>query len=214
MEIEHERKNYSFPAESLFINLKRRRNDFEVLSRMTQPYKSLFFILFFIPGGFLKLISLPLSINRYDSIDVLLEEEDKRDLFRGIKTVYAPEYRVYTNGSIGSLIGKEKRDIHQFYNSHEFINQCNMNQKKSLSAPLEYDDQFRRANYDIPETFEIPEENKWLNFTNYASTEQNTNNALSKNVTNISSLDLSVFWHSQMSTQEIRKIQGNLFLLK
>lgn len=174
------------------------------------------FILFFIPGAVFKLINLPLSINRYDSNDVLLEEEDKRDLFRDIKTVYAPEYRIYANGSIGSPAGKEKRDIHEYYNPKDYINKCSMKKKKSSSTPLEEKNFYKLGKNKILEIFDIDndlldisDDNKWLNQTNFdRDIPKGQDIGLFRNVTNISSLDLSVFWHSQMSTREIRKLQG------
>ncbi|CAG9829203.1 unnamed protein product [Diabrotica balteata] len=51
----------------------------------------------------------PLSIKRYDQADLLQEDEDRREILKDIKTIFAPEYRVYTNDSICSTVTKRKR---------------------------------------------------------------------------------------------------------
>lgn len=87
---------------------------------MRQLYKLLLFVIF--PT---EIVSNPFYSNRFDQNDILLEEEDKRELSRGIKTVYAPEYRLYTNASISSLIGREKRELCRNYQPEIFLQRCN-----------------------------------------------------------------------------------------
>lgn len=165
-----------------------------------------------------KHVSLPFSLNRYDQSDVFLEEEDRRDLFRGIKTVYAPEYRIYTNGSIGGFTGRDKRELYEYYRPKEFFEKCKAQKTTSLPEeeviPIEMGKNNNFENFDIDDGFlDTVGGNSWLNYTNYIDPdirrEQELHLNPHRNLTNISSVDLSVFWHSQVGTQDIRKIQGN-----
>ncbi|KAJ8976142.1 hypothetical protein NQ317_018114 [Molorchus minor] len=46
----------------------------------------------------------------YDQAEIL-EEDDRRDILRGTKTIYAPDYRMYGNGSTCAFMGKWKREL-------------------------------------------------------------------------------------------------------
>lgn len=173
-----------------------------------------------------KTLSNPFYSNHFDQNDILLEEEDKRELFRGIKTVYAPEYRVYSNASISSLIGREKRELWPNYQPEIFLQRCNKRRKIfTSSTPSEEDDLFintngNNDNYNNLDgnnnLMSIPQSEKW-NFSNYIDPDIRSEHDLKlvthNNATNISSLDLNDFWHCQNGTQEIRKIQGNYYIL-
>lgn len=167
-----------------------------------------------------ELIDLPFSFKKYDQSDILLEEEDRRDLLRDIKTVYAPEYRIYTNGSIGTLVSKEKREVCRYCkNLEEFVTKCKGKKFKTTSIPVDEDDKIQMAKENILETFDVdnnlletPDRNSWLNITNYIEPdiqqEQDIEVGSKKKISDWSSLDLSVFWHNEVGTSEIRKLQG------
>lgn len=185
---------------------------------MNYVYNLIVFYIFFNSEIISKHISLPFSLNRYDPSDILLEEEDRRDLFRDIKTVYAPECRIYTNGSIGGFIERDKREIYNYQGTKTFFEKCKA-QKTPPFIPREEgvpDDIVKKSNFEnfgFDNNFlDTGSGNSWLNYTNYIDPdirrEQDLHVNPHGNFTNISSLDLSVFWHSQMGTQEIRKIQG------
>lgn len=188
------------------------------LSEMKHLYTLTFLFLLISEEKLAKLIDLPFSLRKYDQSDILLEEEDKRDLLRDIKTVYAPEYRIYTNGSIGTLVRKEKREICKYRPREEFI-KCTRKKIRSTPDPINEDDRIQMAKNNILETFDMddnlldtPDANSWLNYTTYLDPGiqrgQDFSMELNKNLTNVSSLDLSVFWLNEKSTKEIRKLQG------
>lgn len=162
--------------------------------------------------------SLPFSLKKYDQSDILLEEEDKRELLRDIKTVYAPEYRIYTNSSIGIHMGKEKREICSYYQPNQFLKKCTGQNRRVTPIPLDDDNRFQIAKDNVLETFDIddnlldgPEGNGWLNFSNYGDatlSQKRLGLGLTETIPNVSSIDLGVFWHTEMDTQQIRKLQG------
>lgn len=190
------------------------------LALMKPSHKIIFIYTIIIQETICRLVNLPFSLKKYDQNDILLEEEDKRDLLQDIKTVYAPEYRIYTNGSIGAQMGKEKREICRYYNYQEFMNKCTKKKIKTTIMPKNKDDQIQIAKNSILETYNVDENlldssdsKHWINYTNYVNMgegqPQDLNMGMERNLTNTSSLDLSVFWHSDMDTQQIRKLQGS-----
>lgn len=55
----------------------------------------------------------PFALKRYDQTEIL-PDEDRREILRDIKTIYAPEYRPYVNESLHAHIVQEKRDVRSY----------------------------------------------------------------------------------------------------
>lgn len=174
---------------------------------MKQLYHLILLHVIFTSGVFSNPFNLPFLSNRFEHNDILLEEDDKRDLFRGIKTVYAPDYRIYMNVSSNDLIGREKREVCRNYQPEIFLHKCN--ERRKITSTTSYN---ILDNLDIDkDLMNIPQSRTWMNFSDYVDPdirrEHDYNLDSLKNSTNVS-LDLNDFWHKEMSTQEIRKIQG------
>lgn len=55
----------------------------------------------------------PFVLKRYDQTEIL-PDEDRREILRDIKTIYAPEYRLYVNDSLNKYINQEKREVRSY----------------------------------------------------------------------------------------------------
>ncbi|XP_023027272.2 neprilysin-4 [Leptinotarsa decemlineata] len=156
---------------------------------------------------FIHNIHWPFHLRRYDQFDILQEDEDKRDILRDIKTVYAPENRIYTNDSICRIHGKRKRASK--YHCQEEEESCFEGiHQKSESHVIDEDNtisKIERIIQDIfPEiqntTVKIPLENINQDSINYTTEIQDypdeTNN-------------LTALWHT-IDPKKIRSIQSKI----
>lgn len=55
----------------------------------------------------------PFALKRYDQAEIL-PDEDRREILRDIKTVYAPEYRPYVNESLDTHVTHDKREVRSY----------------------------------------------------------------------------------------------------
>lgn len=75
----------------------------------TMKFYLFLILLKLISSNSLKCLHSPLSMKRYDQADLLIDDEDRREILKDYKTIFAPEYRIYTNDSICSTVTVAKR---------------------------------------------------------------------------------------------------------
>ncbi|CAH1160108.1 unnamed protein product [Phaedon cochleariae] len=182
----------------------------------------------------------PLLIKRYDLADILLEEEDKREILRDIKTIYAPEGRTYMNGSICS---KKKRDLNHDRQYDEDLSCPNMKRiehdemfpgKRTIHKVMDdendiFSEHILRKFMEGRVLDELNISSKLLDFTRnrspnnstsmfsttisqttLTSTQASTENDIVQSTTPTTIHNIASFWKSKLSTKEIRTIQSGI----
>lgn len=164
----------------------------------------------------------PISLKKYDQGDIFLEEE-KTDIFRDIKTIYAPEFRIYSNGSLNNFLGKGKRALKNGVDVRH--DNCITNDDikpflnyKSQENHIDEDELEETVTNNVMERFDISDRlvdkiisrNKSMNtiFLRNASSLQNTTKFDAEKFSKVDNLNISSFWHSTLGTNEIRNLQS------
>ncbi|XP_057664077.1 neprilysin-4-like [Diorhabda carinulata] len=198
--------------------------------------KLLLIILSVLSATNLKCINGPFSIKKYDQADMLQEDEDRREIFRDIKTIFAPEYRVYTNDSICSTVTKKKRandycrdDIYKEYDPRRdfFSKSSGKGFYENNILYRKYFEETQPKNYKTNNStgtflhnestnnkrdFRQKVLNKLQVDKNFFET-KNMNKNINDKKTNkekMSTNEIWPIWHSSLSTKQIRNLQSEI----